>query len=381
MAEVRLERVSKVFDHSVPAVTEVTFKALDHEFVVLVGPSGCGKTTILRMIAGLETPQQGEIFIGGKRVNDVPPKDRDVAMVFQNYALYPHMSVYDNMAFGLEMRKIDRREIDERVHRTARILSIEDLLDRRPRQLSGGQRQRVAVGRSIVRKPQVFLFDEPLSNLDAKLRVQMRAELARLHHNLDTTVIYVTHDQVEAMTLGQKIVVLKDGRIQQVDTPQNLYDDPENLFVAGFIGSPPMNFLKGLLVFENGPRFKSEDRRIEWSLAGLRLAPEPRAREVFIGLRPEDLKPAADGPITLLVDVIEPVGGEVYVYGKFLSLRHPGVSLRPKAAVPGGDTVVDSQLCVSLPKRAEPAIGTALRLGFDRADVYLFEAATGRAIA
>ncbi len=358
MAEVRLEKVSKVFDHSVRAVQDVTFTARDHEFVVLVGPSGCGKTTILRMIAGLEKPQQGEIFIGGRRVNDVPPKDRDVAMVFQNYALYPHMSVHDNMAFGLQARKVNRRTVDERVLETARVLSIEDLLKRRPGQLSGGQKQRVAVGRSIVRQPQVFLFDEPLSNLDATLRVQMRAELARLHQKLDATVIYVTHDQVEAMTLGQKIVVLKEGSVQQVDTPQNLYDNPDNLFVAGFIGSPPMNFLRGRLVSKGGLKFISEDRRFEWLLAGQRPVPPSNEAAVFIGLRPEDLKPAADGPIALPVDVVEPVGGEVYAYGRYL----------------------DSQLCVSLPRRAEPAVGTALRLGFDQADVYLFDAATGRAI-
>ncbi|MDP2036580.1 MAG: sn-glycerol-3-phosphate ABC transporter ATP-binding protein UgpC, partial [Ignavibacteria bacterium] len=241
MAEVILKNVGKVYEGKNRAVQSVNLEINDKEFVVLVGPSGCGKSTTLRMVAGLEEITEGEIYIDGKLVNDVPPKDRDIAMVFQNYALYPHMTVFENMAFGLKLRKFPKEKINERVNEAAKILSIEPLLNRKPKQLSGGQRQRVAVGRAIVRKPKVFLFDEPLSNLDAKLRVQMRTELARLHHQLETTVIYVTHDQTEAMTLGNRIVVMKDGIVQQVDSPLNLYNNPVNQFVAGFIGSPAMN--------------------------------------------------------------------------------------------------------------------------------------------
>jgi len=250
MAEVILENVSKIFPGNVEAVKDVSIEILDKEFVVLVGSSGCGKSTTLRMVAGLEEVTSGEIQIDGKVVNDVPPKDRDIAMVFQNYALYPHMSVRQNMAFGLKLRRYDKKEIEQRVQEAAKILELEELLDRKPKALSGGQRQRVAVGRAIVRKPKVFLFDEPLSNLDAKLRNQMRAELALLHRKLESTIIYVTHDQVEAMTLGSKIVVMNKGRIQQVDSPLSIYEKPKNQFVAGFIGSPKMNFVKGEI--ENG---------------------------------------------------------------------------------------------------------------------------------
>src|SRR5512146_1035827 len=259
MAQVILERVSKVYPGNVQAVDNVTLEVADREFVVLVGPSGCGKSTTLRMIAGLEEITAGSIRIGDRVVNDVPPKNRDIAMVFQNYALYPHMTVYKNMAFGLKLRRMPRAQIQQRVMEAARILDIEHLLDRKPKALSGGQRQRVAVGRAIVREPAAFLFDEPLSNLDAKLRVTTRAELKRLHHRLKTTTIYVTHDQEEAMTLGDRIVVMRDGLIQQADTPLRTYNEPTNRFVAGFIGMPPMNFFDGAiklvddkLVFEEG---------------------------------------------------------------------------------------------------------------------------------
>ncbi len=245
MATVELRNISKVYEGGVKAVDAANLTINDKEFVVLVGPSGCGKTTTLRMVAGLEEISSGELYIDGKLMNDVAPKDRDIAMVFQNYALYPHMTVYDNMAFGLRIRKYPKAEINTRVHEAAQILDIEELLDRKPRALSGGQRQRVAVGRAIVRKPKVFLFDEPLSNLDAKLRVQMRAELSSLHHRLQATMIYVTHDQVEAMTMGDRIVVLKDGLIQQIGTPLGLYNTPVNRFVAGFIGSPPHELREG----------------------------------------------------------------------------------------------------------------------------------------
>ena len=245
MAEVQLKNVSKVYEGGNVAVKEINIDVKDREFVVLVGPSGCGKSTTLRMIAGLEDISKGELFIDGKLVNDVAPRDRDIAMVFQNYALYPHMTVFENMAFGLKLRKLDKREIKIRVNDAAKILGIEEYLDRKPKALSGGQRQRVAVGRAIVRKPKVFLFDEPLSNLDAKLRVQMRTQISKLHHSLNATMIYVTHDQTEAMTMGDRIVIMKDGGIHQVDTPLNLYNLPVNKFVAGFIGSPSMNFIEG----------------------------------------------------------------------------------------------------------------------------------------
>lgn len=243
MAQLDLKKLCKIYDQNVVAVKDFDLHIKDKEFVVLVGPSGCGKTTSLRMIAGLEDISSGELYIDDVMVNDIPPKDRDIAMVFQNYALYPHMTVYDNMAFGLKIRKFSKAEIEKRVQNAAKILELGNLLHRKPKQLSGGQRQRVAVGRAIVRHPKVFLFDEPLSNLDAKLRVQMRAEISSLHNRLQATMIYVTHDQVEAMTMGDKIVVMKDGEVQQVGTPLELYDTPQNKFVAGFIGSPPMNFL------------------------------------------------------------------------------------------------------------------------------------------
>ena len=243
MASLSLKNVCKVYPNGFVAVKDFNLEIADQEFIIFVGPSGCGKSTTLRMIAGLEEISSGELWIGDKMVNDVEPKDRDIAMVFQNYALYPHMSVYDNMAFGLKLRKVPKAEIDKAVHEAAKILDIEHLLDRKPKALSGGQRQRVAMGRAIVRSPKVFLMDEPLSNLDAKLRVQMRVEISKLHQRLQTTIIYVTHDQTEAMTLGTRIVVLKDGIIQQVDTPQNLYNTPNNIFVAGFIGSPQMNLI------------------------------------------------------------------------------------------------------------------------------------------
>lgn len=244
MASVKLVNLSKTFEKNVIAVNKANIDIADKEFVILVGPSGCGKSTTLRMIAGLEDITEGEIYIDDRLVNDVPPKDRDIAMVFQNYALYPHMTVYENMAFGLKLRKFPKKEIEARVKEAAEILEIEKLLNRKPKALSGGQRQRVAVGRAIVRKPKVFLFDEPLSNLDAKLRVQMRTEISKLHLKLETTMIYVTHDQMEAMTMGDRIVVMKDGWVQQIDTPLNLYNKPINKFVAGFIGSPAMNFMK-----------------------------------------------------------------------------------------------------------------------------------------
>jgi len=316
MAQVLLKDLNKKFDE-VHAVKDVNLHIRDKEFVVLVGPSGCGKTTTLRMIAGLEEITAGEISIGERVVNDLPPKDRDIAMVFQNYALYPHMTVYDNMAFGLKMRKFPKPEIQKRVQDAAEILGIQELLKRKPRQLSGGQRQRVAVGRAIVRHPQVFLFDEPLSNLDAKLRVQMRVELKRLHERLATTAVYVTHDQVEAMTLGDRVVVMKDGWIQQVGEPLELYSKPANRFVAGFIGSPAMNFAEVTISESNGALWaENPGLRVRVPAGKLERLRPYRGQHLTLGVRPEDLHPAgggdaADYTFDSTVDVVEPLGSEI----------------------------------------------------------------------
>ncbi|GAB6089031.1 ABC transporter ATP-binding protein [Spirochaeta dissipatitropha] len=319
MATVELINLTKVYDGGVKAVKESNFIINDKEFVVLVGPSGCGKTTTLRMIAGLEEITGGELRIDGELVNEKPPKDRDIAMVFQNYALYPHMTVYDNMAFGLKIRKYNKEEIKKRVDEAARILDIGELLERKPKALSGGQRQRVAVGRAIVRKPKVFLFDEPLSNLDAKLRVQMRAEVSALHTRLQATMIYVTHDQVEAMTMGDKIVVMKDGYIQQIGDPLTLYNKPVNRFVAGFIGSPPMNFMT-VKVTEDGGKIKLTEGNFSVILKGEKsdLAKPYVGQDLIMGIRPEDLEYNAQAPdgdcIRANVEVIEPLGAETHVY-------------------------------------------------------------------
>ena len=319
MATVELKNITKVYDGNVKAVDNVNIDILDREFVVLVGPSGCGKSTTLRMVAGLEDISSGELYIDGKMVNDVPPKDRDIAMVFQNYALYPHMSVYDNMAFGLKIRKFPKEEIDQRVREAAKILDIEQLLDRKPKALSGGQRQRVAVGRAIVRKPKVFLFDEPLSNLDAKLRVQMRAEISSLHNRLKATMIYVTHDQVEALTMADKIVVMKLGIIQQIGGPLELYNDPNNKFVAGFIGSPPMNFMTVDIVAEGKQLYADEGSfRIKLTDEHNKLLASYAGKKVTFGIRPEDVKfsddAIADTTINGQVSVVEPLGSETHIY-------------------------------------------------------------------
>jgi multiple sugar transport system ATP-binding protein len=321
MASVTYDHVYKRYGE-VTAVNDLNIHIEDKEFLVFVGPSGCGKTTSLRCLAGLEEISDGNIRIGERIVNDVPPKDRDIAMVFQSYALYPHMSVYDNMAFGLKLRKTPKNEIDRRVKEAADILDIGHLLDRKPKQLSGGQRQRVAVGRAIVREPAVFLFDEPLSNLDAKLRVQTRAQLTKLHQRLATTFIYVTHDQVEAMTMASRIAVMKDGLLQQIDTPQTLYDHPRNVFVAGFIGSPSMNFFDATLVESDG--------KLEINTGGFRLeVPKPKAEEwrqykskqIVFGIRPEDIHAKPYVPPGILesdmqakVDVVEMMGNEIFLY-------------------------------------------------------------------
>jgi len=348
MASITYDHVTKRFG-DVVAINDLDIYVEDKEFLILVGPSGCGKSTALRMLAGLEEVTEGTIKIGERIVNDIPPKDRDIAMVFQSYALYPHMSVYNNMAFGLRMRKMPKAEIDRRVHEAGQILGIEQLLDRKPRALSGGQRQRVALGRAIVRNPQVFLMDEPLSNLDAKLRVHMRAELIKLHQQLQTTMVYVTHDQTEAMTMGTRIVVLKDGILQQLDSPQNLYDHPANRFVAGFIGSPAMNFFEGRLVAEGEALYMDlESFRLRLPMDKAALLREKGVPEgIVLGIRPEDIYDAAYVPAgvageavgEMLVDVTEPMGWEMYVHLKsgphaFLARVDSRTSARPGQSLP-----------------------------------------------
>ncbi|MDO8683247.1 MAG: sn-glycerol-3-phosphate ABC transporter ATP-binding protein UgpC [Armatimonadota bacterium] len=322
MANVVLKSLTKTFKNVV-AVNNVSLEIKDKEFLVLVGPSGCGKTTALRMIAGLEEITDGEIYIGDRQVNDVSPKDRDIAMVFRNYALYPHMSVYDNMAFGLKLRKVPKVEIRRRVKEAADLLGMEDLLERKPKQLSGGQRQRVALGRAIVREPKVFLMDEPLSNLDAKLRVQTRAELIKLHRRLGITTIYVTHDQVEAMTMGDRIVVMRDGLVQQVDAPLGLYNKPVNMFVAGFVGSPSMNFLNVKLEYDGDIYINGGCFRVKAPIENTEKLQRYIGKEVVFGIRPEDIfdkeiagmiKPSPDNTANATVDVMEPMGPIVSAY-------------------------------------------------------------------
>ncbi|MDH8676824.1 sn-glycerol-3-phosphate ABC transporter ATP-binding protein UgpC [Fusibacter bizertensis] len=318
MAKVSLKGISKIYDNGFQAVKSIDLEIKDKEFMVLVGPSGCGKTTSLRMIAGLEEISSGDLTIGDQYVNNVAPKDRNIAMVFQNYALYPHMTVYDNMAFGLKLQKTPKDEIKERIEKTARILDIEQLLTRKPKQLSGGQRQRVALGRAIVRKPEVFLMDEPLSNLDAKLRVQMRAELIKLHNDLQTTFVYVTHDQTEAMTMGTRICVMNDGIIQQVAEPKVIYNHPVNMFVASFIGAPQMNFLNGTIVEKNNKIFASIDgTEFELDEAIVKAVKNGGyvGKEVVVGVRPEDIKIVGEGQgLKVKVEVTELLGSDLNVY-------------------------------------------------------------------
>jgi multiple sugar transport system ATP-binding protein len=354
MASVKLAGIRKIYDegaHRHVAVHDLDLDIADGEFVVLVGPSGCGKSTTLRMIAGLESISGGELQIGGRVVNQLPAKERDIAMVFQNYALYPHMSAYDNMAFALTLRKLPAPEVEQRVREAARVLGIEPLLVKRPRQMSGGERQRVALGRALVRKPQVFLFDEPLSNLDAKLRVQMRREIARLHRQLGTTMIYVTHDQVEAMTLGDRIVVMNRGQVQQVDTPTALYQQPRNTFVASFIGTPPMNLIEGEIRGGDSPRFRSSEGQFELQLERTTKAlPGGGPRRVVLGIRPEDLTIEAPGrsndavgAVPARVELVELLGGEALVH-----LDSGGVDLT--ARVPAPLSVNGSDLTLIVPQ-------------------------------
>ncbi|HSJ13392.1 MAG TPA: sn-glycerol-3-phosphate ABC transporter ATP-binding protein UgpC [Longimicrobiales bacterium] len=356
MAGVSLQSIRKVYENDFVAVHGATFDVADGEFLVLVGPSGCGKSTTLHMIAGLESISDGTLRIGERIVNDVPANERDIAMVFQNYALYPHMSVYQNMAFALKLRNVPKAEIDTRVREAAGILDIEPILDRKPRQLSGGQRQRVAVGRAIVRQPQVFLFDEPLSNLDAKLRVQTRKEISRLHRQLDATMIYVTHDQVEAMTMGDRIVVMNAGRIQQIGSPLELYDRPANEFVAAFIGSPSMNLVRGRI--ERGTFVSDGGLQVELKGAAV----PAHEGDVVVGIRPEALH-VAGGPwvpephtaIETRLDVVEPMGNEIYMY-----------------ASAGGQELVARVVPQPLPAPDQP-----LRLAVDLGRLHFFDGATG----
>ncbi len=323
MAKVLLKSVNKTYPGTGQVVKDVNLEVQDKEFLVLLGPSGCGKTTTLRMVAGLEDITDGEIWIDDRKVNDVPPKDRDIAMVFQNYALYPHMSVYENMAFGLKLRKYPKDEIDQRVREAGDILGLSELLDRKPKALSGGERQRVALGRAIVRKPKVFLFDEPLSNLDAKLRVQTRAEISKLHHRLQATILYVTHDQTEAMTMGDRIVVMHKGRVQQVAKPQDLYGKPVNRFVGGFIGTPPMNFIEGEIEQKKGGLYFTDSEQINVRVVDEQQEPMTKfaGKAVHMGIRPEDLhdklyapNATADNTVTARVEVVQPLGSMTEVY-------------------------------------------------------------------
>ena len=341
MAQVSLRDVCKVFPGNVSAVNSINLGIENKEFMVLVGPSGCGKSTTLRMIAGLEEISSGDIYIGNKRVNEVPAKDRDIAMVFQNYALYPHMTVFENMSFGLRLRHIPKQEIAQRVSEAADILGINRLLNRKPRELSGGEHQRVAVGRAIVRKPMVFLFDEPLSNLDAKMRVQMRTEIHKLHIRLQTTIIYVTHDQVEAMTMGARIAVMKDGNLHQLADPLDVYDHPKNKFVAGFIGSPPMNFMLGRIIKKEGKIYFDEGKiQVKLVEDMYKKMTNYVGKEIFFGIRSEDIydklfvsEAPPENIVRVNCEVFEPMGSEVYLYlntGKHTFIARVGAHDRPK---------------------------------------------------
>ncbi|MBN2120912.1 MAG: sn-glycerol-3-phosphate ABC transporter ATP-binding protein UgpC [Candidatus Omnitrophica bacterium] len=367
MAQVSLRNITKIYPSNIQAVKNISIGIENKEFIVLVGPSGCGKSTTLRIIAGLEDATQGEVIIGDRCVNNVPAKDRDIAMVFQNYALYPHMNVYENMAFALKLRHYPKAEIDKRIKEAAEILGISRFLKRRPKELSGGERQRVAVGRAIVRKPQVFLFDEPLSNLDAKMRVQMRTELNRLHLRLQTTMVYVTHDQIEAMTLGSRIAVMKDGLIQQFDEPLKVYDDPTNKFVAGFIGSPPMNFLNGKIIKKDGKLYFDEGElqvKIQERMYG--KLKNYLDKKVIFGIRPENIfdklfasAAAPDNTIRVKCEVIEPMGSENHI---LLSTD-------------------ENSLIAIVDAHNKPKLGEYIEMVFDMNKAYFFDNDTEKTIA
>ncbi|MFD1610155.1 ABC transporter ATP-binding protein [Oceanobacillus luteolus] len=360
MAELVLEHIQKKYDKEVVAVKDFNLHIQDKEFIVFVGPSGCGKSTTLRMIAGLEEITEGNLYIDNKRMNDVPPKDRDIAMVFQNYALYPHMSVYDNMAFGLKLRKMKKAEIDRRVQEAAKILGLEEYLDRKPKALSGGQRQRVALGRAIVRDPKVFLMDEPLSNLDAKLRVQMRTEIQKLHRRLQSTTIYVTHDQTEAMTMATRLVVMRDGEIQQIGAPAEVYENPNNVFVGGFIGSPSMNFFNGVI---QDSYFVIGDVKIKIPEGKLKVLKDNNyiGKEVILGVRPEHIhdelvfiESTPETKISTVIEVAELNGAETFLYSK----------------------VGDQNFVARIDSRTDVMAGDTMDLAFDMNKAHFFDADT-----
>ncbi|MGZ4256686.1 MAG: ABC transporter ATP-binding protein [Gaiellaceae bacterium] len=396
MAEIEYDSVSKVYSDGTQAVHDLDLEIGDGELMVLVGPSGCGKTTALRMLAGLEEISGGEIRIGDRIVNDLTPKDRDIAMVFQSYALYPHMSVYDNLAFGLKLRKLPKKQVDERVRRAAKILQIEEFLKRKPRALSGGQRQRVAMGRAIVREPQAYLMDEPLSNLDAKLRVQMRAEIHQLQRRLGVTTIYVTHDQVEAMTMGDRVAVMNAGHLQQVDTPQVLYDQPVNEFVAGFIGSPSINLVESQLVRSNGNlevNLGEHKLTVDDQLARNRSGLDDYVgKEIILGIRPEDFEDASlegDAPpdrrITATADLTEPLGSEVLVH-----FGTEATAVVPSAAAAdvgedadirlGEQDEVTTRLVARVSPKSRIALGQKIELAVDTSRLYFFDPETRESI-
>jgi len=388
MADVAFYEVDKIYDNGVQAVFDLTLEIHDAEFLVLVGPSGCGKTTALRMVAGLEEISDGTVSIGGRVVNALSPKERDIAMVFQNYALYPHLSVAENIAFGLRLRKEPKAVINERVVWAAQLLDLTPYLDRKPKELSGGQRQRVAMGRAIVRKPQVFLMDEPLSNLDAKLRVQMRADIAHLQKELQTTTVYVTHDQVEAMTMGDRVAVMNKGILQQVDAPQRLYDRPENLFVAGFIGTPPMNLLEAIVTANGGVSVNLGGHEVPITNEALRQYPRLRefgGRSVIVGLRAGDLHPGQgrdDLPqIRAKVELVESLGGESMAYFR-VDARHiksEAVEEEEVLASDAAETVVGSRpnLVASFPPHVQLRLGDEFPVAIDTKNLHFFDEASG----
>jgi multiple sugar transport system ATP-binding protein len=388
MADVAFDEVDKVYDNGVQAVFDLTLGINDGEFLVLVGPSGCGKTTALRMVAGLEDISAGTLSIGGRVVNDVTPKERDIAMVFQNYALYPHLSVAENIAFGLRLRKTDKSVINERVAWAAKMLDLTQYLDRRPKELSGGQRQRVAMGRAIVRQPQVFLMDEPLSNLDAKLRVQMRADIAKLQRELGVTTLYVTHDQVEAMTMGDRVAVMSKGRLQQVDAPQRLYDRPENLFVAGFIGTPPMNLIEGTASVNGGVSVDLGGNLLP--IADEALGNYPRLREydgrkVIVGLRAGDLHPgqehAALPQIRARIELVESLGGESMAYFHVDARQIKAEAVAEEAELESTDeaSVVGTRpnLVASFPPHVQLTLGDDVPISVDTRNLHFFDEGSG----
>ena len=386
MADVVFNEVDKIYDNGFHAVHDLSLNIRDGEFLVLVGPSGCGKTTALRMVAGLEDITDGELFIGDRVVNNLTPKERDVAMVFQNYALYPHLSVYENIAFGLRLRKESKDEINRLVSWAAQLLDLTPYLDRRPKQLSGGQRQRVAMGRAIVRKPQVFLMDEPLSNLDAKLRVQMRADIAKLQHDLETTTIYVTHDQIEAMTMGDRVAVMQNGVLQQVAEPQTLYDSPANLFVAGFIGTPPMNLLEATVAVNGGVSMTLGSTVLPVPEAALAAYPVLRkydGRTVIAGVRSQFLHPAAERPelpaLDARVELVEALGSESMVYFRIDAHSIGDVVKEGADEEVGTDGVVASRpnLIAEFPAHITPRLAEHLPVAIDVAKTHFFDSDTG----